>query len=794
MASPGEPYLNHARLLICAGLVLSSLAFIPSTQAIVEPTTWAAASLAGLTGAVTVTNTEIDQVGDTEGLGLLWVSGAAAHFARCNSDCNQATNWVVKNADATGAFVATLHGLVTWAGDDNWIIAFENGNVGGNGVYDSWYSTDDGATWTGGLANFSCNGDNCNLTDLDGPGTNCVADLLLYSRFSLTTNSVNYAHTTDCGASWVNLQLVSDNKGFAAGTQRITSAGGSLDYIDSENPSAIRVGFYGTADNKLYTVETTDGIYWTVPYTAEAGSTPDPKTLTNCPSDTTTSDTVPVGIAGDLITLPRKNGAGNKYECTYNISTAATDAYPSSSPATANENPTLTRQHWLDTNGVQYISAIREGTTNKVLYRATASNSWTSVYTVAADTLQFGVEVTPTKAYFIYVTSAGRLEIAAANMEAPVSPTQPYWCSNPNVEDFEGDPDADFGYNYVEGVTFFTDGDTAGNGGISGSELSDGFEMSSESDDRSFMGKGWAAPGTDYAKVVFRIEASAEGQASIFRAFFSFVDLTPDDTNNGFTTQTGSFSDTIYARFEEVGNDWQIEIVSSTNGDNPIAIGSAVVGFSPNSPHTFSFTVDTRGTGYVLIRDEDGNQVIKNETIGGSGYSGFQDLAGDVMYAQWFINQGDDTIINSYTFLDDSDDSPPNDEDSTCIFVDNGTQGAVDFTGDNGLTPPSISNFSSSSSSSSGSLGGAIFGPAVDGFAGAFGGSTTIGGIVVSILLILGFAVIGYDSLGGSLLGGGLGAVLGLVLAVSMTIFPLWPIVAAIVLAIGYLFLKFKGG
>lgn len=91
-------------------------------------------------------------------------------------------------------------------------------------------------------------------------------------------------------------------------------------------------------------------------------------------------------------------------------------------------------------------------------------------------------------------------------------------------------------------------------------------------------------------------------------------------------------------------------------------------------------------------------------------------------------------------------------------------------------------------------LGNSIFGGLIAAGGGLFGGSEAIGGILVSVLLILGFAVIGYGAVGESLAGASIGGTLGLVLSVSIGIFPLWPIIVACLVAAAIIIVKSRGG
>lgn len=346
-----------------------------------------------------------------------------------------------------------------------------------------------------------------------------------------------------------------------------------------------------------------------------------------------------------------------------------------------------------------------KGTTPSIYLRDSDVAAWT-IYNPTVLVSNSGkngaVAITDTHAYYAYPndnlgsTNNGRLEVLSFAAPIPdITGATSYWCSNPSITDFGGDPDADFGYNYVEQVDFFTDGGLAGDQVADvGSDLEDGYEFTSESDNAAYMGKGWGSPAT-YARTVFRIESDQEGRDSVFRAHMSFVEnAVPSSTTKGDGLTTEAFTDYIAARFEENGNQWQITLTYNNNGQpSPLQYQGAInYNANPNNPRTFSLTVSTEGNGWARIQDETGETTILNVTnLAESGLPFLEALHGSaIMYSQWFVTTGSNTILNSYTFLDDNEDAGQND-DSTCIFFREGTLGQnVSVEGDQGTVPGSV--------------------------------------------------------------------------------------------------------
>ena len=365
-----------------------------------------------------------------------------------------------------------------------------------------------------------------------------------------------------------------------------------------------------------------------------------------------------------------------------------------------------------------------------------------------------------------------------------------FWCSDFTSRNFGGDPSADFGYDYAENVADFTRADEGQ------SDINDGYTLvatSGDGSDLAYLGKGWQAPGTDYAKVIFRIEAKADSHDSYFRPMFSFDDLTPSSTTRGNGLDTQAFADHIEAVFHEDGSRWQINIKYSKAGSERAQVGPTLnYPFNPNTPRTFSMTVNTQDTGYVLIRDEDSETTLINQTIAGSGVSAFASYAGgDAMYSQWFIASGSNSVLASTTYLDDpdADSTDATNDDSTCIFFGSNTltPGGVTIPGDPGTSPPSEGNFTTSTTSTG---CGSPFCVDDDSAELPDGWTAQAFNAFLGLLLIAGFMATGKKHLGGGGLTLGVFASLGLVVAQQMGYIQLWVIILLVIVSLALITMR----
>lgn len=359
-----------------------------------------------------------------------------------------------------------------------------------------------------------------------------------------------------------------------------------------------------------------------------------------------------------------------------------------------------------------------------------------------------------------------------------------FFCSDIGTLNFGGDPNADYGYNYVEDV------DTEVQGvGYGDSEFADGFHFSGDSGDFAYMGKSWT-PGTRGLQAYFRIEASVDGQDSVFRTAFSEVSGTASATTKGNGINTQHFGSHLAVRFTEVGNDWRINLEEvQTSGGSTSELGGAFLGFNPNTPTTFFLTVDTRsGRNYVNVGslDSDGDPtVILNQTL-----SSF--WTDDLLLSQWYVGQDVDGGVNAHTFLDDHDNGQG--DFSTCLY-DLTTAGSA-ATGSQGTTDTEVPGASETSTSTTTCASVVCVdetsvpeGFSVSGFNGFLG------------LIMVGMIVAGGTQvIYGEGTGRGVGIViavfvfLGYMIGLFLGLLPIWPLVVLALGAIGLIILRARSG
>lgn len=791
--------MKPGQILIAAVLIGGFLANLPTAQA-TDPTTWAAVSLASKTGAGTVTNVHLDHIDGTEKLGLLYRLGNDVGFLRCDSNCGVASSWTVKNADATGATAPGITLRAAWIGGDDWALAYANG--GGSGTnFDLWYSQDDGATWSQRL-NVDCagGGGNCAIWDISGPGVAGTIDVLL--KTSGATSTLYDKHSTDWGATWTTESL-NDNAGAVGGTSTAqinvglgatNGFGASIIYEEDSitNPDSALVSFAGV-DGKLYQVSTADHFFWTVPYTTNLGSTPDPIDLTtDCPTEgtTPTADDNGVGLAGfkdgSYVTVtPRKTGASNNYLCSV-AEDESGDSYPSTSPSANVENngglsgSTNGGRGIIASNGVQFITATRVGTTNSVLYRPTSTDPWQVVYSGEFNTIDYGLTATDTRAWFAYINNAagGPLTIAGADMTAPTSGV--VFCADPSLEPGEDDSTDFFGYEYVEDWTYSADLVAEDELGAD-IELDDGWFADLPEGDSAYFGKGFNS-GSKALTVNFRIEAGVDTHDSVFRvAFTTGQDGTPSATTKGDGTDGDNFDDHVGLRFVEEGNDWRITFRQNIGGTSYATIGSSFTHGNPNSPTTYAFKVDSRDLSMKLyLGNATDGELIETRSMS----SAFQD---ELWQDQWFVATGTSSLFSAATVLDDNtDEGAAGNDDSTCIFDDAG--GAVP-TGSPGSTPGSTIPDDEDAGGGGSECSGFLCSPP-----GGIGGISAAGiNLFLGFLFILGVVWMGISKGIGA---AGIGAllVIGLFMAYALGLIPLWVILVIFVIALAAVWFLPKGG
>jgi hypothetical protein len=248
-----------------------------------------------------------------------------------------------------------------------------------------------------------------------------------------------------------------------------------------------------------------------------------------------------------------------------------------------------------------------------------------------------------------------------------------YGLTNPATEAAGWDPDPIFcsargneffGYNYAEDVTRNIPGESIGG---------DNFDLDSfllfEGDASNFAYLGAALDPQDAAMVSFRIEARAEGTDSVFRAVFSFIDHSayfedetgiPDAEKLYRLTTDAKGNGQVEVRFQEVGNDWNVQIFYVEPGGGRIKLGAAFIGDSPNTPSSYLLRLDPRdGTNRVALLRPDGAVV---GTLNRSLPASFEGLQ---IQGQWFVGYATDNFVNAnaFTALDDQSSTA-----STCIY------------------------------------------------------------------------------------------------------------------------------
>lgn len=157
---------------------------------------------------------------------------------------------------------------------------------------------------------------------------------------------------------------------------------------------------------------------------------------------------------------------------------------------------------------------------------------------------------------------------------------------------------ANYGYDYEEGFDTF-------NGNL---------ECSAHEDNSDYLGK-YVGERTAL-ETWFRIEAAHDGASSVFTAWYSFSDHTPNSNKDA------SLSDSVYVRLRETGNDWAATLYTRFDGaENVLATGSFG---NPNDFRAYSFYVDTQ-SGTAALRDSGGTDLLAGSFT-----------APGPLYAQWF--------------------------------------------------------------------------------------------------------------------------------------------------------------
>jgi len=440
------------------------------------------------------------------------------------------------------------------------------------------------------------------------------------------------------------------------------------------------------------------------------------------------------------------------------------------------------------------------GTTYGAQYIPASGQGWPSTGVAASFGIAAVTDSSATGSFIAY------LDDWSVEGYTPDADENNIFCSDIGITNFNADPDADFGYNYVEDVDIFSPDQGSGPG-----DLTDGYSFSGNSGDYSYMGKGWT-PGSKALRVNFTIESATEGQSSVFRAAFSEVSGTPSSSTKGNGDNTGAFAQHLAVRFREVGNDWRIDLeeVQSTGGTTS-ELGPSFLGYTPNSARSFTLWVDTRTTAlgpsnsafgsnggsiqagsYIAVTTPNENLPdADNQIILYQRLSSFWD--NDLLLSQWFVGADvNGAPLNARTFLDDND--AGQDDQSTCIFtmdgaasVSIGARGTIGGSsgndGDGNATSGCTTVFCVDSSTVPTGFTVAAF----NGF---------LGLILMATITVGGVSAVGADT--GKVKGLGIAvaafAVIGYLIGLYFGLLPLWPVVAAVVIAGAVVFVRFKSG
>lgn len=400
-----------------------------------------------------------------------------------------------------------------------------------------------------------------------------------------------------------------------------------------------------------------------------------------------------------------------------------------------------------------------------------------------------------------------------------------------NLADEEaGGPDGKWGYEYVSddgehNVQSIEDPDDPES--TESLSMEDGFlfQGDDDADTWDYMAKHFSS-GSMAFHTNMQIEAVVDGTNSVFRAVYSLENsAVPDATQRGNGLDTFLFDQTLEFQFKEVGNDWQIRGYFAhplVNGGSRMAFGPAVNFGNPNDPTTFTFWADTRPEGdlfqenmgfsgggtfyqgpHMAITVPDSNQPTGNRVI---AYRALRDIniggsttladtfAQDVIWTQWFVGYGDgrlgnggpQTGIDAYTGLNDNKAEGTEDsQDSTCIFDDVGT--STVGTGGSGTTPGSEVEQPPDQDTSDCSSPFCVNADTVpEGF------TVAAFNLFLGILMAAAIAA-GFYSLGKSKIAMVIGCLIGLILAFTFGLMPLWPILVIVVVAVAFIFISTRG-
>lgn len=669
-----------AQTIALAALMLSSVILGVSVSTVAQDgSVWT-------TSFVSTGGSAVDQLaGDNDGerVGLTWRDAATnnIHFMLCSAA--PCTSWTEKNADVSGVDTLTQVFLQHMTGS-HWVLAGQTGS----GVF-YYHTANDGTTWTKGST--SIIGGSTQATHFD-PCSDTASTGGLVAAYWSGSSDLIVKVSSDYGSTWGSTVDMSDNQG-AGGTPTasISVKGGTVTAAECTT-QVWNTQFVGTSDGDTYQTSTSGG-FSTVPYTSNGGTTKDP-VFTSC--STTAGDHLGTNaVATD--TWLFDPSAGFDFICVHNGVTV--QKVPPTPTDNVQINSNSANQGWHSTNSDnQELLAWRYGTAGiddiYVWYRPDGG-SYSQVYTAtAADTAIYNLEQTETYGYFFYVNNAfgGRLDYAYSSIFTPETPLNPghRFCADFGEENF--------GFDYVEQVTFEDDADFISRPGDF--SLDDGFLFATGSGDSAFLGKGMGTVGSKAWSTIARLEAGSEGHSSLMRIAYTTGataliegasgDSGADMTTSGNGEDTGNFADSLQVDFEE-HSAWRITMWSVIGGVRT-QIGTSTSYGNPNTPTVFNFTVVNVESGAGIGNGMQAGFTMNLLDAGGNSikFVNIPEALSDISFKDvWFVGTEGNVLalpdgIEPETILDNND----GDDHSTCMYDLIGTS---TVTGSGGSEPGCIS-------------------------------------------------------------------------------------------------------
>lgn len=389
---PPEPTdsMTHLRIVIVSGIILLSGFVVPGATAQTAGT-WTSHVLS--TGTTTSTLTADNQ---GEVVAFIYKSGNDYHFWRIDTAGGTPAEI---NADITGADNPSADTTLK-AGETTgeWVVCMRLT------VVTCWFTVNNGVTWT--------------KQTISGSAADFVADIRLRTGgvFEWVYNSSSchalYQRFTAYGATAGPVRDVSDNRGDPTTGPSASMCGIQATIDDTPGPlNTITIYFAENSVGGEYKVTSEDGgTFWTVPYTAEGGSTKNP--IANSQFCGSTPMAYMASKGGGLFAsiLATKN-----YFC------MNTKAVSSATPTNTLTGPQNTAGKGLgDCNTAhQCIMGFSDLTADKnYIYYQEGTAAPSLVYQNSADTQTYQALLTPSLGYFFFVNNAvgGQMQYATASV------------------------------------------------------------------------------------------------------------------------------------------------------------------------------------------------------------------------------------------------------------------------------------------------------------------------------------------------------------------------------------------